>query len=164
MATDQPSVIDSIPSDPISMPDTLDYDSDMRRLLVGGGAIANVSPAMWEYEVGGVHVLTKWFSYRRKNRERPIMGDRRVSPLLDMNVEHWLPAYTKDLIDLLNVLGLLIELEPQQALLLSRVVEGKLLGVGDLTDAGVLPVDLAVRKAKFRAPKKQAAIQHTFDV
>ncbi len=164
MTADQPSVVEPIPSDPNFMPDTLSYDSDARRMFLGVGTIANVSPAMWEYEVGGVNVLTKWFSYRRKNRERPIMGDRRVSPLLDMNSDHWLPAYTKDLIDLLNVLGLLIELEPQQAHLLTQVVEGKLLSVSDLTDAGVLPVDPAVRKSTFKAPKKQAAIQHTFDV
>ncbi len=32
---------------------------------------------MWNYEVSGKHVLRQWFSYRQKDRFRPIMGDRR---------------------------------------------------------------------------------------
>ncbi len=36
-----------------------------------------VLPAVWHYEVSGKHVLRQWFSYRQKDRSRPIMGDRR---------------------------------------------------------------------------------------
>jgi hypothetical protein len=67
----------AIPSDPASMPDEIGYDDSKRRLLVGTGFVENVSPAVWQYEVSGKRVLTQWFSYRKKNRERPIIGDRR---------------------------------------------------------------------------------------
>jgi hypothetical protein len=88
--------------------------------------IENVTDQMWDYEVSGIRVLTKWFSYRRRNRLLQCMG-RQVSELLDIQPGTWLPEYTRDLIDLLNVLGLLIELEPRQADLLSRVLAGPLL-------------------------------------
>src|SRR5829696_1602841 len=47
--------------------------------------------------------------------------------------------YTDDLIDLLNVLGRLIALEPRQAGLLSRICAARLLSPDDLREAGALP-------------------------
>jgi Type ISP C-terminal specificity domain len=67
----------SIPTDPENMPDSIDYDAGKHRLLVGQGYVENVEPAVWRYEVSGKQVLTQWFSYRKRNRERPIIGDRR---------------------------------------------------------------------------------------
>jgi len=43
------------------------------RLLVGQGYVENVEPAVWNYEVSGKQVLLHWFSYRKKDRERPII-------------------------------------------------------------------------------------------
>jgi hypothetical protein len=68
----------AIPSDPQHMPDTISYDAANRRLWIGGGHIENVPPAVWAYEVSGKHVLTQWFSYRKRNRERPQIGERRT--------------------------------------------------------------------------------------
>ncbi len=118
---------------PEDMPDTLGYDAGKQRLLVGHGFIDNVTPAMWAYEVSGKQVLTQWFSYRKRNRERPIIGDRRKpSALGDIQPDHWLPEYTTELLNVLNVLGLLIDLEPQQAELLERICSGPLISSGDL--------------------------------
>lgn len=73
-------------------------------------------------------MLRQWFSYRKKNRERPQIGDKRPpSPLSEIQPDHWLPEYTSELINLLNVLTLLVELEPKQADLLKRVCEGPLI-------------------------------------
>ena len=117
-----------IPSTPDGFPDTLDYDAAKRRLLVGTGYIDNVSPAVWAYEVSGKNVLRQWFSYRRRNRERPQIGDKRPpSPLGDIQPDHWLPEYTAELINVLNVLALLVALEPKQADLLARICEAPLI-------------------------------------
>ena len=117
----------AIPPTADGFPDDLNYDVVERRLLVGTGFIENVSPEVWAYEVSGKQVLRQWFSYRKKDRERPVIGDKRPpSPLGDIQPDHWLPEYTTELINVLNVLGLLIELEPQQAELLKRVEEGPL--------------------------------------
>ncbi len=111
-----------IPSDPEHMPDTISYDPANRRLWIGDGHIDNVLQAVWAYEVSSKHVLTQWFSYRRRNRERPLIGDRRPpSPLGDIQPEGWLAEYTTELLNVLHVLGRLVALEPTQADLLERI-------------------------------------------
>jgi hypothetical protein len=83
---------------------------------------------MWSYQVSGKQVLRQWFSYRRKNRERPQIGDRRKpSPLGDIQPDRWLPEYTEELLNVLNVLGLLVELEARQAAVLNRICESPLI-------------------------------------
>ena len=118
----------AISNKPEDFPDTLDYDAAQQRLKIGTGYIDRVPPAVWEYEVSGKQVLRQWFSYRKKNRERPQIGDKRKpSPLGDIQPDHWLPEYTSELINVLNVLGMLVELEPKQADLLKRVCDGPLI-------------------------------------
>ena len=127
----------AIPSAPEPLPDTMDYDPAMRRLKIGRGYVENVTPEMWEYEVSGKEVLWHWFSYRRRDRTKPIIGDKRApSPLDSIQPDHWLPEYTSDLLDLLNVLGRLIALEPRQADLLSRICDNPLLSADELRNAG----------------------------
>ena len=130
LAKDQPIIPKegAIPATPEGFPDSIDYDAAKQRLLVGTGFIDNVPPAVWAYEVSGKQVLRQWFSYRKKNRERPQIGDRRApSPLGEIQPDHWLPEYTSELINVLNVLTLLVELEPQQAGLLKRICDAPLI-------------------------------------
>lgn len=123
----------AIPSAPEPLPETIEPDFAKRRLNIGKGFIENVSPEMWAYEVSGKPVVKQWFSYRRRDRSKPPMGDKRPpSPLEEIKPEGWLAEYTTDLIDLLNVLGRLIALEPRQADLLARVCDGALFGLDDL--------------------------------
>ncbi len=115
----------AIPDDADSMPDEIEYDETRHRLLVGKGFIDKVPAAVWHYEVSGKRVLTQWFSYRKKNRERPIIGDRRPpSKLGDIQPDHWLAEYTTELLNVLNVLALLVEMEPAQAKLMEAICEG----------------------------------------
>ena len=126
-----------IPSAPELLPDTMEYDPAAGRLTVGKGYVENVTLEMWTYEVSGKRVLWHWFSYRRRDRTRPIMGDRRPpSPLDAIQAEGWLPEYTTDLLDLLHVLGRLIALEPKQADLLNRICDGPLRSAEELRAAG----------------------------
>jgi len=133
VATDPPTIPKDgrIPATAEGFPDSLDYDFQKRRLKIGTGYIENVAPEVWNYEVSGKNVLRQWFSYRRRNRERPQIGDRRPpSPLGEIQPDHWLPEYTSELINVLNVLSLLGTLEPRQADLLKRIVEGPLIPAG----------------------------------
>jgi hypothetical protein len=80
------------------------------------------------HEVSGKQELIQWFSYRKKNRERPIIGDRRPpSKLEDTQPDHWLAEYTTELLNVLHVLALLVELEPAQAKVLERICPRSLL-------------------------------------
>jgi hypothetical protein len=129
----------AIPGAPEPLPDDMDYDPATRRLRVGKGFVENVMPEMWAYEVSGMNVLRQWFSYRRRDRSKPIIGDRRApSPLDKIQPDHWLPEYTSDLLDLLNVLGRLIALESKQADLLARICDGPLLTDEELRSSGAL--------------------------
>jgi hypothetical protein len=99
----------AIPSEADQMPDSISYDAGAHRLWIGAGHIDNVSPEVWAYEVSGKQVLTQWFSYRRRTRTRPIIGDRRLpSPLGDIQPSGWLAEYTTELLNVLHVLGRLV--------------------------------------------------------
>ena len=146
----------AIPSDPAGMPDVMTYDATAQRLHVGSGCVEPVPAAVWHYKVSSKQVvLNKWFSSRRKTRDKPPMGDKRPpSPLGDIQPEAWPAEYTTELLDLLNVLGLLVDLEPAADALLERICTGPLLDAvamraqGLFTDA---PVGPAQRRRKARA-------------
>lgn len=133
----------AIPGAPEPLPDEIDYDPAKRRLIIGKGHIDNVMPEVWAYEVSGKPVVRQWFSYRRRDRTKPPMGDRRPpSPLDGIQPDHWLAEYTTDLMNLLHVLGRLVLLEPRQAELLKQILDKPLLNVADLglaTDNGADP-------------------------
>ena len=123
----------AIPGDAEGFPDTIDYDATERQLRVGAGRIDHVPPEVWAYEVSGKQVLRQWFSYRKKNRDRPMIGDRRPpSPLGNIQPDHWLPEYTEELLNVLNVLGLLVRKEVEQAALLDEICNGPLITASSL--------------------------------
>ncbi len=127
----------AIPGAPEPLPEAMEYDPAKRRLYIGKGYIDNVPPEVWAYDVSGMNVLRQWFSYRKRDRTRPIIGDRRPpSPLSFIQPDHWLSEYTSDLIDLLNVLGRLVLLEPKQAALLEEILAGELIDRAKLEAAG----------------------------
>jgi hypothetical protein len=140
--SERPKVLRAIPDDPAGMPDEMDYSPADRFLAIGEGRIAPVAPEVWAYEVSGMNVLRKWFGYRKREPE-----GRRVSPLDRIVADRWEPSLTSELLDLLNVIGLLVALEPLQADLLARVIDGPLIDVESLTAAGVLPVPASARQA-----------------
>ena len=129
----------ALPTTPDAMPHDLEYDAAEQRLKIGTGYIANVSPEVWAYEVSGKNVLRQWWSYRRKDRSKPPMGDRRPpSPLSDIQPETWLPEYTTELLNVLRVLTRLVALEPAQDDLLGRIVAGPTIDADVLMGAGAL--------------------------
>ncbi len=121
------------------MPHELEYDPAARRLKIGKGFIANVAPEVWAYEVSGKRVLTQWWSYRRKDRSKPPMGDKRPpSELSRIQPDTWLPEYTTELLNVLRVLTRLVALEPAQDDLLGRIIDGPTIGADALMAAGAL--------------------------
>jgi hypothetical protein len=85
-------------------------------------------------------VVKHWFGYRKKNPS----GNRK-SPLDDIVPTSWTPAMTTELLELLNVLGLCVALEPDQDELLDRIVDGPLITVDELTASAALPVPASSR-------------------
>jgi hypothetical protein len=122
-----------------AMPHELEYDAAGQRLKIGTGHIANVSPAVWAYEVSGKRVLSQWWSYRRKDRSKPPMGDKRPpSALSNIQPTAWLPEYTTELLAVLRVLTRLVALEPKQLDLLDRIIAGPMIDADALRATGAL--------------------------
>jgi hypothetical protein len=135
----------TIPTSIDDMPNTITYDPAAQQLHVGDGVITNVTQAMWDYSVSGVQVVREWFNDRRRDRTPTVIGDRTVSPLWKIHSDTWQASYTAELLDLLNVLGLLSALEATQAELLQFVTQSPLWTIADLTGEGVLPITDAQR-------------------
>jgi len=137
----------AIPQDPAAMPDSINYDANKKRLLVGTGYVDNVELGVWNYEVSGKQVLLQWFSYRKANRERPIIGDHRPPSLLgNIQPDHWLAEYTTELINVLNVLGWLVDLEPTQAKLLENICSGPTISAEELRAGGAFELPLESKR------------------
>ena len=73
-------------------------------------------------------MLRQWISYRKKNRERPQIGDQHNPwPLGEIQPDRWLLEHTGELINVLKMLALLVELGPQQTDLRARICAGPLI-------------------------------------
>lgn len=127
----------AIPTDPDHFPNHVAYDEAAHRLNIGDGFIDNVPPSVWEYKISGKQVLTQWFSYRRLDRSRPIIGNRRPPSLLNnIQPRSWLAEYTTELMNVLNILGRLLVLEPRQADLLNRICDSPMINTDVLRANG----------------------------
>ena len=136
----------AIPAHADRFPDRISYDAARRRLLVGDGFVNNVSLKVWVYEISGKQVLVQWFSYRRRDRSRPVIGDRRPPSALEgIQPDGWLAEYTTELMNVLHVLGRLVALEPRQTALLSRVCDGRLMSADVLRAHGAFDAAATVR-------------------
>lgn len=137
----RPKVVVAIPDTVEDMPDGVTYDAATQTLNVGSGRIKPVPPAVWEFQVSGMRVVRKWFSYRSREPQ-----NRRSTPLDDINATRWTATTTSELLELLNVLGYLVELELEQSAILDRIMSSPLISLEDLKSSGVLPVPASARK------------------
>lgn len=123
-----------------TLPDDYSYDEDKRKLHVGTGVFANVSPEIARYAVNGKRVLDVWFGYRRADREKSQdADDRQGSPLMETYTRSWTSALTRELFNLLHVIARLVALEGKQESLLARVQDGARFVAADLVDDGAIP-------------------------
>lgn len=114
-----------------TMPATIEYDPGCAVLLVGDGEFGPIRSEVWEYSVGGKNVIKSWFNYRKKEP-----GGKKLYPLDLVYPDTWDPDWTTDLVDLLTVLTRLTALEPRQAALMGRVLDGLPVTAGGLEAAG----------------------------
>ncbi|MFF1769113.1 type ISP restriction/modification enzyme [Streptomyces sp. NPDC058249] len=159
---EQPVCTVPIGEDGSGIPDSICYDAKTRTVTVGAGSIRPVAPEVWDYRIGGVQVIRKWFGFRKR---RPDIEWQ--TPLNDILPPTWPARWTIDLLDLINALALLTALEPEQARLLDAVSAGPLITTQDLREEGVLPVpSYAAKEPKApRASRRTPGTgQGTFDL
>jgi hypothetical protein len=137
-AVTAPRIISPIPPSSENMPDSVSYDEATETLIIGStGEIAPVTAAVWEYTVGGKAptVLKRWIGYRLR---RP-RGHVHSSPLDRINSTKWTLEFNNELLDLLHLVGRLVELEPRQSDLLDEVLCAPMIGEAELISHGLLP-------------------------
>jgi hypothetical protein len=132
-----------------AMPVDVRYDGDAGQVVLGTGTWGPVSREVFEYAVGGKNVIRSWVNYRKA-----VPGGRKSSPLDDMHVDSWPAEWSSEFTDLLSVLTRLVGAEPEQADLLSRVLDGPLLTMETLTAQGVSwPASAADRRPDYSEPQ-----------
>lgn len=62
------------------------YDAATQELHVGPAVSGAAPERVWLYDVGGMQVVRKWFSYRKADP-----GGRKTSPLDDTHADQWPP-------------------------------------------------------------------------
>jgi hypothetical protein len=130
-----------IPDTQAGMPVAISHKAQAQTLDVGTGRIGRVSRQVWTYEVSGWRVVKRWFDYRKRDPR-----GRRSSELDDVVPTYWHPDFTTELLDLLHVLGRLVDLEPDQADVLERICAGPQITVAELEAAAVLPPSASARE------------------
>jgi hypothetical protein len=63
----------------------------------------------------------------------------------DIQPDQWLAEYTTELINVLNILGWLVELEPTQAELLNKICSGQIISVDELSSAGAFEIPIEAK-------------------
>ena len=117
------------------LPDKLTYTEspDGEGILhVGQGSFSPVTARMWAYDVSGMNVIKKWFSYRKANP-----GGKKTSPLDELHLQTWPREWITEFNELLTVLRRVTELEEAQAALLERVLSGPLITASEMAATGV---------------------------
>ncbi|MFI9052718.1 type ISP restriction/modification enzyme [Streptomyces sp. NPDC053427] len=116
------------------LPPSLGYDAGEEALLLGDGRISPVPPGAWAFHAGGVRVLEAWFAQRTVPEDPPKEGS-----LAALRTMTWPQEWTSELLELITVLALLAELEPECARLRETTADGPAITAAGLRDAGVLP-------------------------
>ncbi|MFI8196769.1 type ISP restriction/modification enzyme [Streptomyces sp. NPDC085942] len=127
-------------------PSELSYDAGGEALIVGEGRIAPVPAAAWEFTVGGVRVLERWFGLRAA-AAAGLRADGEVPEGLDaVGARGWPREWTSELLELITVLALVDGAAGPRKELAARLDAGPLIGPAELRAAGVLPVPVSARR------------------
>ena len=116
-----------VPDSPALYPEKFLWVEADREIWVGPGRFGPVSSEVWNFEVSGLPVVQSWLGYRMKKR-----AGRKSSPLDNIRPERWTPRMTEELLELLWVLEATLEMEPELASVLDRVVAGPCFGASEL--------------------------------
>ena len=104
-----------------------------------------MSPAVWNYTVGGNSTIKSWVGYRRKKPK-----GRKSSPLDDIITTSWPTQWSRQFHELLVTLTHLIQLEAEQKELLEQIIAGEQLTKDELAFHGVQwPAENKDRKQHF---------------
>ncbi len=117
-------------------PSDLKYDEAKQQLKVGNGIVSSVRPDVMAYSVSGMKVVYKWLGYRTAKGAGKAASSS--NPLDKLRLTSWPEEWNKELIELLTVLTVTLDMQPELATLLDAICEGPLISADELpkpTDA-----------------------------
>jgi hypothetical protein len=135
----RPRVVVDVPDDEDHIPTRISYEAVSQTLQVGDGQVRPISLAVWEYQVAGMRVVRHWFRYRTGEPTGRYPTELDAIPL-----SRWDDAMIKELLNLLNILGLLVELAPKQQAVLDEICQGPRIHLYELIASGALPAPRSV--------------------
>ncbi|KRE97552.1 hypothetical protein ASG76_02260 [Nocardioides sp. Soil774] len=97
-------------------PESYRYEAASSVLNLGEGLISGVSPAVWEFEVSGLRVVSSWLGYRMRDK-KGLKG-----PLDSLQPTKW--TFDEELIQLLWAVEQIAMSATTGAMLLDRVIAG----------------------------------------
>ena len=110
------------------MPETtqdIAYDKNLQQLRIGDGVITGVRSDVWNYTVSGMQVVPKWLGYRTVRGAGRAASSK--NPLDKIRPTAWVDAWNDELLDLLRMLTVTLDRQPQQAALLDKICSGSLI-------------------------------------
>lgn len=146
---DRPRLLSPISETEDLAPSEVSYDEATETLIVGNnlppsliGRIGPVSRGVWNYTVGGMHILGKWFDYRRASPRYK----RKTSDLDKINPRRWTAQFEDELFELLEVLGRCVSLESRQEDLLNKILLEPTITMNDMKREGAFPAPEEMRR------------------
>lgn len=135
------------------------YDPDNRTLHVGDGAVQDVDPKVWEYQVSGFRPLKEWLDYRKQHRK-----GRKSSGLDEIVPSQWDEELSRELLELIWILEETLAIHSRQEELLQEVLGGGLFEAGELpmpSEEERQPPGKVRQEDTDEAPQQAELLSHT---
>ncbi|WFN93801.1 type ISP restriction/modification enzyme [Gordonia sihwensis] len=120
-------------AEPSRLPDSksdIKYDSAAETLRVADGVLTGVPEGVWDFEVSGMKVISKWLGYRMSKAAGRAASSS--SPLDHIRPTSWSDEWSAELIEIVAALkGTLVRV-PQGIALLEQIVNGPLVSANEL--------------------------------
>lgn len=108
-------------------PQEFSFDAEALTLRVGEGEVAPVSPAVWDFQVSGMHVLYSWLAYRTAEG-----AGRSSSDLDEIRAARWSAPMTEELLELIWMLERTVDAHGEMDGLLDAVLDADVIAAEDL--------------------------------
>lgn len=124
------------------------YDEATQQLKIGDGVVSGVRADVMAFSVSGMEVVNKWLGYRTAKGAGKAASSK--NPLDNIRLTTWPEEWNKELIELLTVLTITLDMQPELKALLDAICDGPLI------PASELPTPTAAERQEPKVPKAEA--------
>lgn len=129
----------SEPSRPPTNKSEIKYSHETGILRVADGELDGVPAAVWDFEVSGMIIVSKWLSYRMQSAVGKAKSSK--SPLDKIRPTAWPPEWSTELVEIVTAIKETLALVPIGIALLEQIIAGPLVSADELP-----PISDSLRK------------------